>query len=508
MDRVATAVPLVVLLVLAPLGGAAGAAVGNATAHQASNPCVGTVTDSPDRPTVVSIQGARGGDKTDAMVVSFAPSGEVVGVHNAGDEGRWWAYDVDRLPNGNFLLPTTQDRHTVVSEIDDETGEHVSVLDFDGNGNPLLHDTHDVDLINGDELLMNDMGDERDRVVVYNLTREKVVWEYRFDEHSDHFPREGGGPYETDWTHNNDVEQVGDGVFMVSVRNFDQVVAINRSTKEIEWKLGEDDNAAVLDEQHNPDYIETEDGRATVLVADSLNDRVVEYTREGDGWNRTWVLRGGGLSEPRDADRLPNGNTLVSDRRGHRYLEVTPEGEVVWEVYGPWQPYDAERLGTRDESSGPTMVDHGTTGVVELDSEPVDTDDLEACYEHLLDVESTRLVPEGDPGVTTRTPTDGDGTDGDGTEPDGADRSGADGGTDSDEADSGTDGTGADGGTDSGGTDTTGSEAGTGGSTDTEESVLGTDRGGGGLETTVVVAAGGVLIAVVAVGVLAWRQRE
>jgi hypothetical protein len=410
MSRVA-ALPLVFVLalVVAPTGAAAVSGAPPA-AHQ-ENPCVGTVTDSPDRGTVVSIQGARGSDKTDAMLVGFDPAGGVVGVDDADDNGRWWAYDVDRLSNGNFLVATTQDQHTVVEEIDDETGEHVAVHEFEG-----LHDTHDVDLINGDELVMNDMGDEHNRVVVYNLTREEVVWEYRFDEHSDVFPRSGGGPYGEDWTHNNDVDRIEPGVFMVSVRNFDQVVAINRSTKELEWTLGEDDRSAVVDEQHNPDYIETEDDRAAVLVADSLNDRVVEYTREDDGWTRTWVLRGGGLNEPRDADRLPNGNTLVSDRRGDRVLEVTPEGKVVWEVYTPWQPYDAERLGTPDESSPPAMVDAGTTGTYELDSSAASTGDLEACYDHLTGFDGSRLVPEGDPGpVTDQSTPDDAGT----TEPSG-----------------------------------------------------------------------------------------
>ena len=396
-----SALVLAVVLALAPLGavavgaaGATGAADAASVAQSGPNPCVGTVTEQPDRATVLSIQGARGGDKTDAMVVSFAPDGGVIGVHDASANGRWWAYDVDRLATGDFLLPTTQDGHTVVEEIDAETGEHVSVRHFEG-----LHDTHDVDLINGDELLMNDMGDEHNRVVVYNLTREEIVWEYRFDEHNDEFPRSGGGEYGTDWTHNNDVERVEPGVFMVSVRNFDQVVAVNRSTKEIEWRLGADDQHGILDEQHNPDYIETEDGRATVVVADSRNDRVVEYTREGEAWNRTWVLRGGNLNEPRDADRLPNGNTLVSDRRGHRLLEVTPDGEVVWEVYGPWQPYDAERLGTVDESSGPAMADAGATGAREMTgSASPDVADFEACYAHLGNVTSTRLIPEDDPG--------------------------------------------------------------------------------------------------------------
>jgi len=402
MSRVTVPAVLVALVVLAPLAAAAGTGAGvgtaDATAAQA-NPCVGEITDQPERATVASIQGARGGDKTDAMLVSVTPSGEVLGVHNDADYGRWWAYDVDRLPNGNFLMSGTQDRHTVVEEIDAETGEHVSVREFEG-----LHDTHDVDLINGDELLMNDMGDEHNRVVAYNLTREDITWEYRFDDHTDVFPRSGGGEYGVDWTHNNDVEQIHPGVVMVSLKNFDQVVAVNRSTRTVEWTLGEDDDLDVLHKQHNPDYILTDDGRPTVVVADSRNDRVAEYTLEGGEWNLTWELVGGGLDEPRDADRLPNGNTLVVDRHGHRMVEATPDGEVRWEVSLPFQPYDAERLGTRDESSGPTMLDANATGTTELDSESVDTADLESCYDFLTGLDRSRLVPEDDPGVVTATP--------------------------------------------------------------------------------------------------------
>jgi hypothetical protein len=419
--RAIGATALVAALVLAPVAavGAGVSGVGLASA-QTPNPCVGTVEQQPDRATVVSIQGAHQGEKTDAMLVSVAPSGEVIGVHNDDDYGRWWAYDVDRLPNGNFLMATTQNRHTVVEEIDDETGEHVVNRSFTG-----LHDTHDVDLINGDELLMNDMGDEHNRVVVYNLTTESITWEYRFDEHTDEFPIESGGEYGEDWTHNNDVEQIREGVIMVSLKNFNQVVAINRSTKEVLWELGEEGNTSILNKQHNPDFLRTEDGRATVIVADSRNDRVAEYTREGDEWNLTWSLTGGGLDEPRDADRLPNGNTLVVDRHGHRMVEVTPSGEVLWEVYLPYQPYDVERLGTPDESAGPTMADLPASGRTTMDGEPVAESDLAACYGFLTNATSSRLVPEGDPGVVTEDPTmntpdtatdsGGDGSEGDTT---------------------------------------------------------------------------------------------
>jgi hypothetical protein len=35
------------------------------------------------------------------------------------------------------------------------------------------------------------------------------------------------------------------------------------------------------------------------------------------------------------ATRLANGNTLVTESNGGRILEVTPEGETVWEFVNP-----------------------------------------------------------------------------------------------------------------------------------------------------------------------------
>lgn len=357
----------------------------------ASNPCVGTVTENPDSTTLLSIQGARGGGKTVGMLIGIQPNGEVVGIYNGSAKGRWWLYDVDPMANGNLQLSTTEPGISLVEEIDPTTGEQVAEHRFEE-----VLDSHDADRISDDELLMNDMSkDGDDRFFVYNTTREEVVWEYRFEDHPDAFPREEGGEYGDDWTHNNDVEQIEPGVFMVSVRNFDEVVAIERETKEVRWRLGEDQNYDILNEQHNPDYIEGPDGTPTVLVADSLNDRVVEYALENGEWTRTWMLEGGGLDEPRDADRLPNGNTLVSDRRSHRLLEVTPTGEVVWEFYAPWQPYDAERLGTGDESSGPTARQQGATGTYEMTgSEGVNESRTESCYDYLTNWDGgSQLVP-------------------------------------------------------------------------------------------------------------------
>jgi hypothetical protein len=107
----------------------------------------------------------------------------------------------------------------------------------------------------------------------------------------------------------------------------------------------------------------SDNGTPTIIVADSGNNRIVEYARENGEWVRTWTVGQNTLNWPRDADRLPNGNTLVVDTLNHRVVEITPTGEVVWEYYATWGPYDAERVAHGDESSnGPTIRDMNASG--------------------------------------------------------------------------------------------------------------------------------------------------
>ncbi|MBX0347539.1 aryl-sulfate sulfotransferase [Halomicroarcula pellucida] len=208
---------------------------------------------------------------------------------------------------------------------------------------------HDVDRINETHLLVADIVD--DGVYAVDTRDGSVAWRWNA---SAHYDREQGGS-EGDWTHINDVEALADGSVVVSPRNMDEVVflepgpdgwAVNESRT-----LGTDENHDVLYEQHNPDYIPADRGGPAVLVADSENGRIVEYERTAEGWNRTWKWRDVRLQWPRDADRLPDGNTLVVDSHGDRVAEVGVNDTVVWSA-DVGMPYDVERLGTGDESSG------------------------------------------------------------------------------------------------------------------------------------------------------------
>lgn len=350
-----------------------------ATPDGPDRPCTGTVTEEADGMTVISVQGMRwsGNDSESgwkpAKLVGVGPGGEIKWVHHSTKKyDVVWGYDVDPLPNGNvFVTATVRGHETLVYELNPRTQETVWSKTFD------LADTHDADLINdGTAIVVANMrnydeeaGRNDDRIFVYNRTTDEITWEWYFDDHYDR--QDLAENYTDDWTHLNDVDKIGEDRFLASPRNFDQVIVVNRTTNEIEMVLGEDENFDILAEQHNPDYLESEDGTPTIIVGDSRNDRIVEYDNpdgdltDGDGWERTWTLKGD-LDWPRDADRLPDGNTLVTDSANHRVVEVTPTGEVVWEFYAPWLVYDAARVSVPGEHGGPTIRDLNATGTYEI----------------------------------------------------------------------------------------------------------------------------------------------
>ena len=327
----------------------------------------GTVSDAAEGTTVVSTQGytfrQSVNEKKPARLVAAGPRADTRWVHESPTR-RSWFFDVDPLPNGTFLVVSPRNDSTLVYEYDPETDSRLweQRLPFE--------DTHDVDVLSEDELVVSHMrawdeenGTSDDRVVVYNRTRDEVTWSWYY---RNHFPADTDGGMNADWTHTNDVDVLPGGRLLLSPRNFDQVLIVNRSTKEITNRLGRDDDHSILEEQHNPDYLVSEDGTPTLLVADSGNDRVVEYAYENGSWTRTWSVGSDSLTWPRDVDRLPNGNTLITDTLNHRVIEVTPTGEVVWEYYVTWGPYDAERVVHGDGSSGPTIRDMNASGTYEI----------------------------------------------------------------------------------------------------------------------------------------------
>jgi hypothetical protein len=324
----------------------------------------GSITSPATGSTVVSAQGYtfRGNTnpKKPARLVSVGPRGGVEWTHGDSVSGTAWFFEVDPMPNGNLLVSSPRDGETVVFEFDPDTQERVWQERFE------MTDTHGVAYLGDNRIAIANMREwnesasvSEDRVVVYNRSTDEFTWEWKF---KNHYPSDTDGGYNEDWTHVNDVEPIGDDRLLLSPRNFDQAIVVDMESKAIVERLGADDDYDVMREQHSPDWLLSENGTPTVVVADSENDRVVEYAKENGEWVRTWTVGSETLNWPRDADRLPNGNTLVTDTLNHRVIEITPTGEVVWEYYVTWGPYDAERPAHGDDSTGPTIRDMNASG--------------------------------------------------------------------------------------------------------------------------------------------------
>lgn len=308
-----------------------------------------------DHVTVVATQGFFVSDE-EAELVAFTGDGEVAYLN-----GTYRTYfDVDPVPGTRWTVEYVAAAHfqgadcaqfetdgcsrNVVERVNLSTGETERVWSRFTRRIPSGR-YHDVDRVNDTHLVVADILE--DGVFVVDTRSDEVTWRWNANES---FARSTGGRG-WDWTHVNDVEVLSDGRVMVSLRNQDQIVFLRPGDGlDPAWTLGADDDHGTLHEQHNPDYIDGANGGPAVLVGDSENGRVVEYRRENGTWNRTWTWRDGRLQWPRDADRLPTGHTLVVDSHGDRVLELDRNGSVVWNV-SIGMPYDAERLGTAEESA-------------------------------------------------------------------------------------------------------------------------------------------------------------
>ncbi|WP_049893816.1 arylsulfotransferase family protein [Halogranum rubrum] len=306
------------------------------------------------------------GPRANAELIAFAPNGSVLYYNDS--HTRYW--DVDPVPETQATVEYVYAQHLNESQCGGETVctrngvERVNlttgaVEQVYSGITPGKHSTrwHDVDRLDEDSLVVADIAE--DRVYAVNTTTNLIEWEW--EARSDFTP-DSGGPFPEDWTHLNDVEVLDDGRIMVSLRNHDQVVFLDRETGLQEnWTLGSDDDHSVLYEQHNPDYMPEANGGPAVLVADSERNRIVEYTRDGDSWSKNWQWSDDRLQWPRDADRLPNGHTLITDSNGNRVFEIDENGEKVWSADIAF-PYEAERLGTGDESTGGSPMDSNESG--------------------------------------------------------------------------------------------------------------------------------------------------
>ena len=175
-----------------------------------------------------------------------------------------------------------------------------------------------------------------------------------------------------DWMHTNAVHYHPElDQIVISVREFSELWIVNRSLSTVEatgpagdllWRWG---NPAAYQQgdpvddrqlfwQHDVQWIEDGlPGAGNILI---FNNRNIGIDREyssilelkpplrpdgGYDWEQdveiVWSYRADGFYSPRlsGAQRLPNGNTLITEGWRGRLIEVSADGEVVWEFVNP-----------------------------------------------------------------------------------------------------------------------------------------------------------------------------
>lgn len=124
------------------------------------------------------------------------------------------------------------------------------------------------------------------------------------------------------------------GHILICVRNQDLVAVVDPELEEIVWSWGPGE----LERPHDPVLLEN----GNLLIFDNgtrrKHSRIVELNPASK--QIVWEYRGEPVdsfySETRGSNqRLPNGNTLIADSRNGRALEVTREGDIVWEFFNP-----------------------------------------------------------------------------------------------------------------------------------------------------------------------------
>ncbi len=185
--------------------------------------------------------------------------------------------------------------------------------------------------------------------VVLEVDREgRTVREWRSWEHLS-FDEDVLCPLEShkEWTHANSIDVLPDGRWLLSFRLTSTVAIVDPTSGAIVWRWGPGE----LSHQHAATWLDT----GHILLFDNgchrrgmpSFSRVVELDPERREivWSyRADVVLAFYSFMISGADRLPNGNTLVTEGATGRLFEITPDRETVWEYVSPFTLVD-KRFG-------------------------------------------------------------------------------------------------------------------------------------------------------------------
>ncbi len=177
--------------------------------------------------------------------------------------------------------------------------------------------------------------------IVFEFNRDgEVVWEWKAWEHMD--PElEMLHPLESRviLPYLNAVWLCKNGDLLLSARHVSTIFRVNRETGEIVKRYGRGELAHQHDGRELPNgNIMAFDNGIQRRGSDALYSRVVEFDGETGEivWEYTAPVRSDFFSSIcAGAERLSNGNTMISESMPGRVFEVTKDKEIVWEYINP-----------------------------------------------------------------------------------------------------------------------------------------------------------------------------
>lgn len=275
-------------------------------------------------------------------------------------------HDAIKLPNGNYLIlgwePVPQPLRNKVRGGFKNTEHLLSVPPSQREAYFKSEAPGKSDLI----YMFNDYLEEID-------PKGRKVWTWHANDHLDPNVDIIGPIYRREeWLHSNSIGLTSYGDIILTSRNTDSILIVDRKTGKIIFRWG---NVAHLDEKtgriehhavpassfanakiprlsgpHDAQEIaEGLPGAGNLLVynngiysgfsnameVDRTSQRVVwESNHTGQGKRPMSIFMGG-------VQRLPNGNTLISEGLNGRFFQVTRDSQIVWEYVNP---FDASRL--------------------------------------------------------------------------------------------------------------------------------------------------------------------
>jgi len=276
------------------------------------------------------------------------PNGDLLAIFVATGDTPWgygmvrvdrdsqvlWSYlgqthhDFDIAPNGRVYALTHEMRNVTY-----ELHDHLTV--------PRLDDFLVVLSPEGKELKKISI---LDALVDSDYTRllDRVVW---YNKH--------------DFIHTNSVDFIDaararalgfakEGQVLISFRDIDTIALLDVDAEKIVWALRGSWLA-----QHDPDVLPN----GNILLYDNIGglhvnpggtSRILEVNPRNGAvvWSYAGSLEQPFESEARGAqERLPNGNTLITETAGGRIFEVTRDGRIVWEYINPVRAEDPKTPG-------------------------------------------------------------------------------------------------------------------------------------------------------------------